>query len=75
MVVDAVLQDDALPIVGDFVTAPAGRAPPIHHLWGRRLRGHRDLAALIRALDRTVMDSKKEWYRKLPPEPPLTGVQ
>jgi len=27
MVVDAVLQDDAVPIVGDFVTAPAGRAP------------------------------------------------
>jgi len=26
----------------------------------RRLRGHRDLAALIRALDRTVMDSRKE---------------
>lgn len=26
----------------------------------RRLRGHRDLAALIRALDRTAMDSRKE---------------
>src|SRR5262249_101399 len=26
----------------------------------RRLRGHRDLAALIRALERTVMDSRKE---------------
>ena len=26
----------------------------------RRLRGHRDLTALIRALDRTVMDSRKE---------------
>jgi hypothetical protein len=25
----------------------------------RRLRGHRDLAALIRALDRTAMDSRK----------------
>ena len=26
----------------------------------RRLRGHRDLAALIRTLDRTAMDSRKE---------------
>jgi len=26
----------------------------------RRLRGHRDLAALIRTLDRTVIDSRKE---------------
>ncbi len=26
----------------------------------RRLRGHRDLGALIRALDRTAMDSRKE---------------
>ena len=26
----------------------------------RRLRGHRDLAALIRALDRTAVDSRKE---------------
>ncbi len=26
----------------------------------RRLRGHRDLAALIRALDRTAMDTRKE---------------
>jgi hypothetical protein len=26
----------------------------------RRLRGHRDLAALIRALDRMAMDSRKE---------------
>ena len=26
----------------------------------RRLRGHRDLAALIRGLDRVVMDSRKE---------------
>jgi hypothetical protein len=26
----------------------------------RRLRGHRELAALIRALDRTAMDSRKE---------------
>jgi len=26
----------------------------------RRLRGHRDLAALLRAPDRTVMDSRKE---------------
>ena len=26
----------------------------------RKLRGYRDLAALIRALDRTAMDSRKE---------------
>jgi hypothetical protein len=26
----------------------------------RRLRGHRDLAALIRALDRVAMDNRKE---------------
>ena len=26
----------------------------------RRLRGHRELAALIRALDRTAMDGRKE---------------
>ena len=26
----------------------------------RRLRGHRDLATLIRALDRVTMDSRKE---------------
>jgi len=26
----------------------------------RRLRGHRDLAALIRVLDRTALDSRKE---------------
>ena len=26
----------------------------------RRLRGHRDLAALIRALDRPAMDTRKE---------------
>jgi hypothetical protein len=34
----------------------------IHDAQGhfRRVRGYRDLAALIRALDRTAMDSRKE---------------
>ena len=41
----------------------------------RKLRGYRDLAALIRALERTAMDSRKEVASEPSPEPPLTAVQ
>jgi len=41
----------------------------------RRLRGHHDLAALIRTLDRSAMDSRKEVAEEPSHGPPLTGIQ
>jgi len=40
---------------------PSSPSPPIRcSAQARRLRGHRDLAALIRTLDRSAMESRKE---------------